>query len=767
MSSTTTQPGPATDPLGEEIAREQHVLDSLYGRLDEVRERAQRELASIRRQRVGGNHQNRSERDSFAALHENRIAQLDAVQARLCFGRLDLADGERRYIGRIGLADDNQARLLVDWRAQASRPFYQATAANPGQVVLRRHLVTNGRVVTGVEDDVLDLAALSDAERAHLGGEGALMAALSAQRTGRMGDIVATIQAEQDAVIRADLGGVLVVDGGPGTGKTAVALHRAAYLLYTHRDRLARSGVLVVGPSPVFMRYIERVLPSLGESGVVMATAGALFPGVHATAHDRPDVARIKGDPRMVQAVSTAISDRQRVPDRSVHADLDGVRIELTPQAVRGARDRARRSGKPHNDARVVFAKDLLGHLADQMAAEVGAEFSPEDRAMAISDLRDNIEVRRAINLAWMPITAQDLIDRLLSDPRRLASAAPWLSGEEIRAVTRDRGAPFTVEDVPLLDEAAEQLGEDTAAYEAASRAAAAERDAERAYAKGVLAMTGTRGMVSSDELAARFAESEMVRPVADRAAGDRTWAFGHVVVDEAQELSGMMWRLLGRRNPSRSMTVVGDLAQTRSAAGARSWQHVLGPVVGDRWRQAYLGLSYRTPRRIMAAAGEVLTRAGVDVQIPQSVREVDDPPLVSTLPDPHIQPQQWAAVLGSLASQEWSAVAGGRLAVITPVATADAVYDAVAATGVATVGRGNGAVDQEIAVLSVADVKGLEFDGVLLVEPAAIVAEGARGVNDLYVAMTRPTRRLHVAHAGGLPAGMDGLVAANSPRPG
>ena len=298
--------------LQAQLEHEQRAVDERYARLDRLRATTRTRLEQTRRVGPSGSPQNRSERDAFATLYEDRLAQLDAVEQRLCFGRLDLADAtasqraERaehgagaadapegrteptdrtRYIGRIGLTDEDQTSLLTDWRAPAARPFYRATSARPEGVVRRRHLVTRGRTVTGLEDEILDLDAYAGAATSvgTVAGEGALLAALATARTGRMGDIVATIQAEQDAVIRSDLAGALVVQGGPGTGKTAVALHRAAYLLYAHRSTLERSGVLVVGPSRTFLRYIDQVLPSLGETGVVAATVEELGPGVAAT----------------------------------------------------------------------------------------------------------------------------------------------------------------------------------------------------------------------------------------------------------------------------------------------------------------------------------------------------------------------------------------------------------------------------------------------------------------------------------------------------
>ncbi|HZA81806.1 MAG TPA: helicase, partial [Actinomycetes bacterium] len=292
--------------LAAELEQEQAYVSTLYRRLDTLRERAQTELERALGRDGGGNVQARVDRDAFVARYSGRLAQLAAAEHGLCFGRLDHADGSHLYIGRLGLLDDDGEPLLVDWRAPAAQPFYRATWAAPDGVVRRRHLRTRGREVLGIEDDVLDPESLSDAEREGLTGEAALLAALTASRTGRMTDIVATIQAEQDRIIRAELPGVLVVQGGPGTGKTAVALHRAAYLLYTHRQRLARRGVLVVGPNPTFLRYIEQVLPSLGETDVVLSTVGGLFPGAEATASEPVEVAAVKGDPRMAAVLAAA-----------------------------------------------------------------------------------------------------------------------------------------------------------------------------------------------------------------------------------------------------------------------------------------------------------------------------------------------------------------------------------------------------------------------------------------------------------------------------
>ncbi|MGN6610806.1 MAG: HelD family protein [Angustibacter sp.] len=740
--------------LSADRAAEQAHLDLVYRRLDQLVEAAQQQLAAVRRTGSVGTPQARSERDAFATTLEHRIAQLRAVQDRLVFGRLDLRSGERHHIGRVGISDEQQDKLLVDWRAPVAAPFYQATPAAPGDVVRRRHLTTSGREVVHLDDEVLDLAAIPESERATLQGEGALMAAVTAPRTGRMGDIVATIQGEQDRIVRDELAGVLVVQGGPGTGKTAVALHRAAYLLFTHRRRLERSGVLVVGPGPLFLRYIEQVLPSLGESGVVMMTPGTLFPGVEAERDDCDDVARVKGDLRMVQVLEQAVRDRQRLPDADLELRVGSRTLVLTRSAVGAARARARSTGAPHNAARVTFVKDLLRHLAGQMAEQLRQPLTDDLRQELDADLRDSRDVRVNLNLLWMPLQPQRFLTDLFAVDSRLDSAARTLTAAERDLLRRERGAPWTVQDVPLLDELAELMGDDGEAARADDRRRAAELAGELDYARGVLQMTRLENpVVSAEMLAEQFAALGPTLSVAERAEADRSWAYGHLIVDEAQELTPMMWRLLARRAPGRSWTVVGDLAQRGSAAGASSWASVLDPVAEGRWRERQLSVSYRTPARVLRVAESLARANGLPVTAVESVREGEFDPVVVGR-----EPGEVAAVedvVGRLLEES----SDGTVAVVAPAPELAALTKGLSATWPDLVGDASRtALSVRVSVLSPEQVKGLEFDDVVVVEPAAIVAASARGLSDLYVALSRPTRRLVVVHGEPLPAGMDAL---------
>lgn len=745
-----------------ELRAEQANLDVLYARLDQVRAETAQVLTQLRRSGTAGTPGARIEREAFLALHNENLDRLTAVEQRLCIGRLDLADSSRRYIGRTGLTDAEGHRLLLDWRAPAAQPFYRATPAASNGVISRRHLSTANRTVIGIQDEVLDLDAFTAAGHSTelVAADGALMLALNANRTGRMRDIVATIQAEQDGIIRAPMAGVLVVQGGPGTGKTVVALHRAAYLLYAHRDRLARSGVLVVGPNPRFLRYIEQVLPSLGETGVVLATAGQLYPGIDAQGVDSAQAATIKGELRMTRVLAAAVRARQRVPQRPVELDIEGSRITLHPRDVEQARHRAQQSRKPHNVARVRFVADLLERLAARLAKVLNTDLDADSRPELINALRNSADVRRELNLCWMPLSPQRLLRDLYADPSALLAVTPRFSVAERHALYRDRSAAWTAADVALLDEAAELLGVEEAQADEAAGRAAAERAQQVEYAGRVLDMISdmepdAAEMTTADALAGRYEATVERRALVDEAASDRAWAFGHVVVDEAQELSEMQWRLLMRRCPSRSMTVVGDTAQTGSPAGACSWGQMLDSYVAGRWRLAELSVNYRTPGRIMRAATEALHVSGIDASPMTSAREGDWPPTAERACG-GLAEAVVAAVAEELAALDASG--GGRLAVIAP-ATELPELAAALESAAAPVAAG----EDRAAVLTPAQAKGLEFDVGVLVEPAAILAGSSRGASDLYVAMTRSTQRLRIVHRQPLPDALAGLSGAAS----
>jgi DNA helicase IV len=751
--------------MAQEMAEEQEYVTMLYGRLDSIRERASTRLARVMRE-TGGTHQARSERDALTGMYFRQIAQFDAAENGLCFGRLDFESGEAHHIGRIGIRDESAdyEPLLMDWRAPAARPFYLATAASPDGVRRRRYIKTRQRTVTSLDDEVLDLATADPGQHQGLTGEAALLAAVTASRTGRMSDIVETIQAEQDAIIRSGLNGVLVVQGGPGTGKTAVALHRAAFLLYTHREQLSKRGVLVVGPNTTFLRYIGQVLPSLGETGVLMSTISDLYPGISARRAEPPAAAEVKGRLAMAGVIAAAVAGRQEVPPVAFEIVVERETLRLDRRTAAAARTRARRSRRPHNAARPIFAREIIDALTEQLARKLGANVLGEENLLGaeeISDLRREVAtdpgVRAVLADLWPLLSPQQLLDDLFASDTRLAAAAPELSARERRLLRRDPGGPWTPADVPLLDEAAELLGEDDRAARAARER---DRRARVAYAQGVLdilardvnddpdpeILTGY-DMIDATRLAERnYAEESLT--AAERAAADREWAFGHVIVDEAQELSEMAWRMLMRRCPARSMTLVGDVAQTGDLAGTSSWQRVLGPTMDDRWRLERLTINYRTPAEIMAVAADVLAGINPELEPPRSVRQSGVQPWHEEVP-----PAELPGRLAAVVAKEAAGMSDGRLAVIVPASRLRELSRSV--QGVlpgAAVGE-DPELTSPVVVLSVAQAKGLEFDTVLVADPQQILDDSARGGGDLYVALTRATQRLGVVHSGKLPS--------------
>ncbi|MFD4292329.1 RNA polymerase recycling motor ATPase HelR [Rhodococcus sp. NPDC058532] len=722
----------------DELRSEQDYVAGLHARLDAERARVQqRHGAALRSPVDAENGGTLVERDVAVRTLAAEVARLNVADSGLCFGRLDAISGERSYIGRIGLLDDANDRepLLLDWRAPASRAFYTATGAHPEGMRRRRQFHGRGRAVVGYTDEVL---GSPDGDAA---GDDALLAAVNAPRGDGMRDIVATIQAEQDRIIRLEHPGVLVIEGGPGTGKTVVALHRVAYLLYTQREQIARHGVLVVGPNRAFLTHIDRVLPSLGETDVVFTTTGDLVPGLHVTAVDPPETARIKGSLRMLDVLAAAIADRQRLPEDPVTLDLADVTVRIDAETAAWAREEARGSGLPHNAARAIFTDIVTYVLTERAIGRIGRgwlsrtdrEAWEQLRADLRAELAEHAAFTAALDELWPMLAPETLLAQLYSSPSRLAAA-----GAD-PVLLREEGDAWTVSDVPLLDELVDLLGTDPAAERAADRRRRAEADAAATYAAGVLDLMVGRAdhmddddhlfatdLLDAGELADRFVERD-TRDLADRAAADRDWTYRHVVVDEAQELSEMDWRVLMRRCPSRSFTVVGDLAQRRSAAGASSWAALFDRYVPGRWVYRPLSVNYRTPAEIMAVAGALLGEFAPDVVPPESVRACGVRP--------------WARRVDGdgdlgVAIDEFVRAESGR-AGTSVVIGPDGVPGAVPPS----------------------QTKGLEFDAVLVVLPERILADGPRGAADLYVALTRATQRLGVLHRAPLPRALAGLT--------
>lgn len=745
----------------DELRREQEFIDGLYARVDVLRRDAEDGVTDALAQGHTPQ-QARLERDILVAERSGLLAALDAVDGSLCFGRIDLTSGEMHHIGRIGLRADDEERtpLLIDWRARVARPFYLATGHTTMGLRRRRHISTEGRHVTALHDEILDLGDETRTGHEDPTGDAVLLASLNSARTGRMGDIVRTIQADQDRIIRAPHRGVMVVEGGPGTGKTAVALHRAAFLLYEHRELLARRAVLIVGPNPAFLGYIGEVLPSLGETGVLLATVGELYPGVRTTRTDTPEAAAVKGRAQMADVLAAVVRDRQALPDPVIAIEHDREILMLDDGLVNVARERARATGLPHNVAREHFEGHILNTLTDMVAERIGTDpydgsnlLDPSDITQIRDELAENPEVWAAVDRLWPRVTPERLVADFLAAPEG------HLPDEDAAAVRRPVTRHWTVSDVPLLDEAAELLGEDD---RLARERAARERERQIAYAQGVLDVSyasrtyefedkeeddpeasevlSAHDIIDAERFAERHEEDDH-RSAAERAAADRTWAFGHIIVDEAQELSPMAWRLLMRRSPTRSMTLVGDPAQTSEAAGVGSWADILGPYVADRWVHTRLGVNYRTPAEIMEAAAALVRAEHPAFEPPGSVRSTGVRPWARATDD---LPGAAAKAVAELTPAE------GRLAVIAP----RELHRALAARLDGVTAGAEPDLTHDVVLLDPRQAKGLEFDSVLVVEP------GRYGTSDLYVALTRATQRLGILHSEPLPEPLADVLA-------
>lgn len=767
--------------LAEAIASEQDHLDDLLAEVDATTATLKKRLASVRATADIDDPQGLMRRDREIQDISQRLDNLSIAEIGLMFGRIDVADEEpenpvsgspdldRRYIGRLGLhtRDDEMRTLLMDWRAPMARPFYLATTLHPDGVHLRRHIKTRGRKVTHVADERLttrgeDQTSLTEKTTSAAGGvaqEAALLDAVNAARSTRMGDIVETIAAEQDAIIRSEHRSVTVVQGAPGTGKTAVALHRAAYLLYTWREQLAKTGVLIVGPNARFLDYISQVLPSLGETGVVLATPGTLLPGVKTRPEPSLLAREVKGSAEMLHILKLAVQSWQQVPEQPRDFMVDGVAVELSPKMVRAARTRARRSRKPHNQARPLFVDHAISSLADALAQTIGRDplggenlLTAEDRTSLRDDLREEPAVVAALDEFWPELTPEQVLADLYEHAEEIASEYDEDTIRGLQAtppVELDGGQIlWTAADAPLLDELADMLGIiDDEAAEKAEREEWLAKIAEAQDALDILTGSATQDLddgfapeilmaydvIDAEQLAGRHRVRD-ARSTAQRAAQDLRWAFGHVIVDEAQELSEMDWRMIFRRSPNRWMTVVGDPAQTGNPAGVASWGETLAPYVADRWELKELSVNYRTPQDIADVANQLLPEIAADQEPAIALRGTGTGVTYAAR-------TQLADALPEIARRAGEGLVG----IIASDADLDWAREVVAEALGDALGADQPGAETEVLVVSTAEAKGLEFDEVVLIEPAAIVAASPQGLQDLYVAITRATQGLSV----------------------
>ncbi len=721
-----------------EVAHEQGFVDRVYAQLESASKAAQ-QLAREGHDRGRLGHEGGLvERDAMVFQAAKRIAQLDAAHEGLVFGRLDLQatlDPEARYIGRIGLRDANMDSMLIDWRAPAAAVFYQATAADPQSVVRRRVLRCVGRLVAGVEDELLDAEALEESGAdLPIIGEGALMAQLSRARDRSMHSIVATIQAEQDLAIRAPSKGVVTISGGPGTGKTVVALHRAAYLLYNERRRYESGGVLVVGPSGVFMRYIERVLPSLGETAIALRSLGEVVDGLRATRHDESAVADVKGSARMAEVTRRA--SRQQAPGSPSEFRLFWYDSNIVLD--RGTLGRVRRQLMSQGRRNRQVPR-VAGALLDAMWRQVRTERGRERGREKFDEdlLGDDSFLDFALDW-WPPLDAPTVLS-WLRDPELLARVADGLlMPEEQRLLTKswagDGALPLdlSVEDVPLIDELRYALGD-------VPRRTEDERDDP---------LTLIDGAVDIQEL--------MTASDREYAPTGRAWAppthsidddhFAHVLVDEAQDLTPMQWRMVGRRGRTASWTIVGDPAQSSWPAPIESAAARAEALEGKQHHEFHLSTNYRNSAEIYEFAERYAERVGLDADLPTAVRSTGREPVeITGASDIEVAVRE--AVTATAAE------VSGTVGIVVPVARRSEVNawlaswpefadDAPGARAAIDSSVSPSGTDR-IVVLTGLDTKGLEFDGIVVVRPQEIEDESVTGRSTLYVVLTRATQLL------------------------
>lgn len=713
-----------------DLAAEQKYLAHAYDRLEAMRKAAQEMMESALSTPRGGTHQARAERDVIVRRSLNRLEQLEIGDQALSFGGIDqdksLGQVATFHIGRLAIADDDMEPLVVDWRAPVAEPFYRATGKEPMGLSRRRHFAVEHRQVVTLEDELFDADKFASelegsSEDTPLAGPGSLFAAVNRARTGRMTDIVATIQSQQDEIIRAPLSELLVVQGGPGTGKTAVALHRAAYLLYTYRMRLERQGVLVVAPNRIFARYIDNVLPSLGETGVEIMTIDGVAGFGEATIKESPDHARLKGDLRMVDFIAKAVRDRQRPLKNTEDIAIGAFVISLTHQDTQEAVRIARRRSGTHNQRRRFVESFLAVKIAEKYISkrelrlkddlEVSDLF--DDNLISISSdnsqdensvkkelarkVQKSFEFAKVVQRVWPKLSPETFIGDLFSHmPLIRLAGSEILTDGEMKLLFRHKGdagssKEWSRSDLVLLNEARTLLG---------------------SYQK-------------------KTSEQE-----------ER--GFGHIIIDEAQDLSPMAARMVGRYSLNSSMTIVGDVAQATSPFGQRSWEQIVSPLPRARSTTLVeLKVNYRTPQEVMDVASGLLASFAPQLKPATSIRFSGEPVVLH-----RINKERFSDEFVSVVKNELETIEPGTVAVIAP---AEATGELVAILEDAGLPASKN-LGAAISVLSIEDAKGLEFDSVVISQAGTLQQSGLANLQALFVAMTRTTKRLVILDGNDVP---------------
>ncbi|HKH83788.1 MAG TPA: UvrD-helicase domain-containing protein, partial [Gemmatimonadales bacterium] len=720
-----THLSPAASTLEHELAAEQAHVDLVYARLAEATRSAQQVAkAGLSLYQSDRNSYVREEdgtglyeRDVFAFQAARRLAVLDAEQEGLVFGRLDRTDGEVRYVGRIGVRDADYEPLVIDWRAPAAEPFYRATPSNPMQVIRRRVLHCRGDRVVGIEDDLLD-GENADRELVVI-GEGALLAALTRARDHTMRDIVATIQAEQDEAIRAPYQGFTMISGGPGTGKTVVALHRAAYLLYSNRRRFESGGVLVVGPSRVFMNYIARVLPSLGEDSVTLRPIGAVASDVVRITGDRvdpPPAAAIKGSLRMVKVLRRLVHEPVQEIPLELRITVDGTVLVLPAATLARIRSHVLAHHKL-NRGREAAEKELLAALwrVRPVDLEEGSD-NDHEREEFNDRVSDLASFKMFCNAWWPAVSAPTALARLADVELLKRISTSVLSDVECELLSASyRDAPdWTAADGALLDELVHLLGP-----------------------LPLLDDQEVSGLSDLDsEMPEVFTTADLLTPAAREAdpfeLPHETYA--HLLIDEAQDVSPMQWRMLRRRGASASWTIVGDPAQsswTDADEANRAIEEIIGTAPVRHFR---LSTNYRSPSEVFDLAARVVVADFPQADLPTAVRSTGHEPRLWVPADAAPESPTIPAAMINIV-RELLAEVEGTVGVICPPSTKDELAGHFEQVQLSDAER--------VTVITPLQAKGLEYDAVLVITPDDIAAESPGGVRALYVALTRPTQRL------------------------